>query len=92
MTALQAAEKLMADRGYVVVGMKAGEREAVIGELLNDFAGKAMAGKKLQITKPSSRLGWDRQVAHLGLVDKNVHVPGERFYRAVLVAEVANGQ
>lgn len=89
MTALQAAEKLMADRGYVVIGTTAGERELIIGELLNDFAACPIPGKKLQVTKLSSRLGWDRQVAHLGLVDKNVHVPGERFYRAVLVAAVA---
>ncbi len=89
MTALQAAEKLMADRGYVVIGTCAGERGAVIGELLDNFAGKEMPGKKLQITQASSRLGWDRQVTHLGIADPNSHLPGERFYRAVLVPAVA---
>lgn len=61
MTGLDAAKKMMKERGYVVVGILP-HLPCKVGEILFNFAGAYLDDHELVVTKPTDLADWDAQV------------------------------
>jgi hypothetical protein len=90
-TPLEAAKRMMAKRGYVVIGYKAGREPDAIreGYVTVNFAGHYLEdGYALCVTGPSNRQEWDEQmIAIHGNKKRNKgrSVKHATFWRAALV-------
>lgn len=97
-TATQAARKMMAERGYVVIGYPARYAgSATLGMRIDRFAGKDLDGVHLRVDSATDRDDWDAQCAAIfgsdkkGKTGKNRPSDGEEFFRCTLVAEAERG-
>ncbi len=95
MTATIAAEKMQAERGYVVIGYPGKDRgSASIGMRVRKFAGSLLGeGLALRIDQVTDRADWEAQcIAIFGSAKKgcsgdNAPSDGEEMFRCALVRD-----
>lgn len=83
MTAQGAVDKMIAERGYVVVGLRP-ETKCGAGYDTGEFAGQLLLRGRLVLYKPTSRKDWQEQVIAIfgdAKYDKNPIERGQRFFR-----------
>lgn len=87
--AVEAAERMMAARGYVVIGLHAGGPSLAAGSTVRDFAQVTLpTGMCLEVRSETNRSDWEAQILALfgsAAPDKNPVELGQRFYRCALV-------
>ncbi len=86
--ALLAAQWMMKERGYVVIGFQPKQCDVEQGDSVLRFANQPIPGYELIVTKPTDRADWNGQAEALARVDPSVRNPprqrGERFFRCIL--------
>jgi hypothetical protein len=88
MTAKEGVELLLEKRGYVVVGVPAGQPNVVDGERFFDFGGRPIAPYVLRREKRTTKKDWDDQFQILfGASRQNPREKGGRFYRCEVERE-----
>lgn len=94
-TAIEAAKRMMIERGYVVVGVMPGAEWLNPGDLLWSWAGKPLPDQHwLRVTKATSAKDWtDQMILIFGNARQNAKIGGRnisngKYYRAVLVSAV----
>jgi hypothetical protein len=89
MKALDAAEKMMKERGYVVIGIRPDGQSRHVGSVEYSFGARLLQrGHTLVVSDETNRADWDAQWNAL-LPEKAQDPPeeGQRFYRCWLATE-----
>ncbi len=94
--ALLAAQWMMKERGYVVIGFEPKQCNVEQGDSVLRFANEPIPGYELIVTKPTDRADWNGQAEALARVDPSVRNPprqrGERFFQCKLAPLPAETQ
>ena len=83
-----AAERLMKERGAIVIGFPADSphsHKLQIGDHVMTFANVLIPGKEFKLVAPATWADWDRQAKLLGLPNQCMSEKGQRIFFAHMV-------